>query len=170
MYFWRTSIAPPKKKLQLLSPGSPVNSSMLNGPSWLSRSSASTKYSPCFWPTSVSYTHLLEDVTETVNDGTYEIPSCILEPTAVTKENIDKVIICLLYTSAGVLRHHQKRREDIPFGYTWQWTHGSSEVQVQSRQVSVYLTGTKVSRFQDWGSLVWCRWKEQLSLDERLLL
>ena len=35
----------------------------------------------------------LEDVTETVNDGTYEIPSCILEPTAVTKENIDKVII-----------------------------------------------------------------------------
>ena len=24
---------------------------------------------------------------------TYEIPSCILEPTAVTKENIDKVII-----------------------------------------------------------------------------
>ena len=33
----------------------------------------------------------LEDVTETVNDGTYEIPSCILEPTAVTKENIDKV-------------------------------------------------------------------------------
>lgn len=32
-------------------------------------------------------------MTETVNDGTYEIPSCILEPTAVTKENIDKVII-----------------------------------------------------------------------------
>ena len=35
----------------------------------------------------------LEGVTETVNDGTYDVPSRILEPIAVTKENIDKVII-----------------------------------------------------------------------------
>ena len=35
----------------------------------------------------------LEGVTETVNDGTYDIPSRILEPIAVTKENIDEVII-----------------------------------------------------------------------------
>ena len=35
----------------------------------------------------------LEGVTETVNDGTYDVLSRILEPIAVTKENIDKVII-----------------------------------------------------------------------------
>ncbi len=35
----------------------------------------------------------LEGVTEKVNDGTYEIPARILEPTAVTMENIDEVII-----------------------------------------------------------------------------
>lgn len=35
----------------------------------------------------------LEDVTETINDGTYDIPSRILEPIAVTGENIDEVII-----------------------------------------------------------------------------
>lgn len=35
----------------------------------------------------------LEGVTEEVNDGTYDIPSRVLEPTAVTRENIDEVII-----------------------------------------------------------------------------
>lgn len=35
----------------------------------------------------------LEGVTEKVNDGTYEIPARILEPTAVIRENIDEVII-----------------------------------------------------------------------------
>ena len=35
----------------------------------------------------------LEGVTEIVNDGTYDVSSRILEPIAVTKENIDKVII-----------------------------------------------------------------------------
>ncbi len=35
----------------------------------------------------------LSDVTETVNDGSYDVPACILEPVAVTRENIDKVII-----------------------------------------------------------------------------
>ena len=35
----------------------------------------------------------LTDVTETANDGTYEIPARILEPVAVTRENIDEVII-----------------------------------------------------------------------------
>lgn len=35
----------------------------------------------------------LDGITEEVNDGTYDIPARILEPTAVTKENIDEVII-----------------------------------------------------------------------------
>lgn len=35
----------------------------------------------------------LEDVTEMINDGTYDIPSRILEPISVTKDNIDEVII-----------------------------------------------------------------------------
>lgn len=35
----------------------------------------------------------LEGVTEDVNDGTYDIPSRVLKPTAVTRENIDEVII-----------------------------------------------------------------------------
>lgn len=35
----------------------------------------------------------LKDVAETLNDGTYDIPSRILEPIAVTGENIDEVII-----------------------------------------------------------------------------
>ena len=35
----------------------------------------------------------LEGVTEKVNDGTYDIPARVLEPTAVTRENIDEVII-----------------------------------------------------------------------------
>ena len=35
----------------------------------------------------------LEGVTEKVNDGTYDIPSKVLDPIAVTRENIDEVII-----------------------------------------------------------------------------
>ena len=35
----------------------------------------------------------LEGVTEKVNDGTYDIPARVLEPTAVTRENIDEVNI-----------------------------------------------------------------------------
>ena len=35
----------------------------------------------------------LEGVTEEVNDGTYDIPARVLNPTAVTRENIDEVII-----------------------------------------------------------------------------
>ena len=35
----------------------------------------------------------LEGVTEEVNDGTYDIPARVLDPTAVTRENIDEVII-----------------------------------------------------------------------------
>lgn len=35
----------------------------------------------------------LEGVTEEVNDGTYDIPSKVLDPIAVTRENIDEVII-----------------------------------------------------------------------------
>ena len=35
----------------------------------------------------------LKGVTETVNDGTYDIPSKVLDPSAVTRENIDEVII-----------------------------------------------------------------------------
>lgn len=35
----------------------------------------------------------LDGVTEKVNDGTYYIPARVLEPTAVTRENIDEVII-----------------------------------------------------------------------------
>ena len=35
----------------------------------------------------------LEGVTEEVNDGTYDIPARVLAPTAVTRENIDEVII-----------------------------------------------------------------------------
>ena len=35
----------------------------------------------------------LEGVTENVNDGTYDIPSKVLDPIAVTRENIDEVII-----------------------------------------------------------------------------
>ena len=35
----------------------------------------------------------LEGVTEKVNDGTYDIPSKVLNPIAVTRENIDEVII-----------------------------------------------------------------------------
>lgn len=35
----------------------------------------------------------LDDVTETVNDGTYEVPARILEPIAVTRDNMDEVII-----------------------------------------------------------------------------
>ena len=30
---------------------------------------------------------------ETMNDGKYDIPCCLLEPVAVTRENMDKVII-----------------------------------------------------------------------------
>lgn len=33
------------------------------------------------------------DIDEKMNDGTYDVPFCKLEPTAVTKENIDEVII-----------------------------------------------------------------------------
>ena len=33
------------------------------------------------------------DVTDTVNDGSYDIPAKILEPVAVTRDNIDEVII-----------------------------------------------------------------------------
>ncbi|MCI7450473.1 sugar ABC transporter substrate-binding protein [Blautia sp. HCP3S3_D9] len=35
----------------------------------------------------------LKGVTEKVNDGTYDIPSKVLDPIAVTRENIDEVII-----------------------------------------------------------------------------
>ena len=35
----------------------------------------------------------LEGVTEKVNDGTYDIPSKVLDPITVTRENIDEVII-----------------------------------------------------------------------------
>ena len=35
----------------------------------------------------------LDGVTEKVNDGTYDIPARVLQPTAVTRENIDEVII-----------------------------------------------------------------------------
>lgn len=35
----------------------------------------------------------LDGVTEKVNDGTYDIPSKVLDPIAVTRENIDEVII-----------------------------------------------------------------------------
>ncbi len=35
----------------------------------------------------------VKDLTEEVNDGTYQIPGKILEPVAVTKENMDEVII-----------------------------------------------------------------------------
>lgn len=35
----------------------------------------------------------LEEVTETQNDGTYDIPAVVLSPTAVKKENMEEVII-----------------------------------------------------------------------------
>ena len=33
------------------------------------------------------------DVTDTVNDGSYDVPAKVLEPVAVTRDNIDEVII-----------------------------------------------------------------------------
>ena len=33
------------------------------------------------------------DVTDTMNDGSYDIPAKVLEPVAVTRDNIDEVII-----------------------------------------------------------------------------
>ena len=75
-----------------------------------------------------------------------------------------------IFLFAGVLRHHQKRREDIPFGYTWQWTHGSSESpsSIQTgfclfnRDKSATISGLRQSGLVPM--------EEQLSLDERLLL
>ena len=36
---------------------------------------------------------LPSDVTDTMNDGSYDIPAKVLEPVAVTRDNIDEVII-----------------------------------------------------------------------------
>lgn len=33
------------------------------------------------------------DVTDTMSDGSYEVPAKVLEPVAVTRDNIDEVII-----------------------------------------------------------------------------
>ena len=35
----------------------------------------------------------IPEITDTANDGTYDIPCQLLEPVAVTRENIDEVII-----------------------------------------------------------------------------
>ena len=36
---------------------------------------------------------LPSDVTDTMNDGSYDIPAKVLEPVAVTRDNMDEVII-----------------------------------------------------------------------------